>query len=115
MLNANINNGNLFKLNVVGRKNMPAAPSSPEEAKRLAAVRKINLIGTPAEERFDKITRLARQLFDVPFAALDIVGEKVAWLKSVQGFDGLIGLRKDSYCHYTVLEDGICMIHDARK
>ena len=93
---------------------MPAAPVSPYEARRMAAVHKLRLLGTPAEERFDKITRLARRMFNVPMACLDIVGEKLAWLKSVQGFDGLEGLRKDSYCHYTVLDQGICLVQDAR-
>lgn len=93
---------------------MPAAPASPFEARRLAAVHKIRLLGTPAEERFDKITRLARRMFGVPMACLDIVGDKLAWLKSVQGFDGLEGLRKDSYCHYTVMDDGVCLVEDAR-
>jgi len=93
---------------------MPAAPFSPFEARRMAAVHKLRLLGTPAEERFDKITRLARRMFDVPMACLDIVAEKMVWLKSVQGFDGLEGLRKDSYCHHTVLDEGICLVHDAR-
>lgn len=94
---------------------MPAAPVPPNELRRLAAVQRVRLLGTPAEERFDKITRLARRLFDVPMACLDIVGEKLAWLKSVQGFDGIEGLRKDSYCHHTVLQDGVCVIRNARK
>lgn len=94
---------------------MPAAPISPHELRRLAAVQKVRLLGTPAEERFDKITRLARRMFGVPMACLDIVGEKLAWLKSVQGFDGIEGLRKDSYCHHTVLDDGVCVIADARN
>lgn len=94
---------------------MPAAPSSPNEKKRLDAVNKLKLIGTPAEERFDRITRLAKQLFDVPMCALDIVGEKLAWLKSVQGFDGIEGLRRDSYCHYTVLNEQLSLVRDARK
>ncbi len=94
---------------------MPAAPIGANEAQRLAAVRRVNLFGTPAEERFDKITRLARKLFDVPMACLDIAGEDALWLKSVQGFDAIEGLRKDSYCHYTVLDDSICLVHDARS
>jgi hypothetical protein len=57
---------------------MPAAPDSPHEIRRLAAVRKVRLLGTPAEERFDKITRLARRMFGVPMACIDIVGEKLA-------------------------------------
>jgi diguanylate cyclase (GGDEF)-like protein len=94
---------------------MPAAPVPPHEIRRLAAVQKLRLLGTPAEERFDKITRLARRMFDVPMACLDIVGERLAWLKSVQGFDGIVGLRKDSYCYHTVLEDDACIILDARE
>jgi diguanylate cyclase (GGDEF)-like protein len=92
---------------------MPAAPASAHELRRLAAVQKVRLLGTPAEERFDKITRLARRMFDVPMACLDIVGERLAWLKSVQGFDGIEGLRKDSYCHYTVLDEGVCTVSNA--
>ncbi|MFC5864114.1 GGDEF domain-containing protein [Acidicapsa dinghuensis] len=94
---------------------MPAAPISPGEIRRLAAVQKLRLLGTPAEERFDKITRLAKRMFNVPMACIDIVGEKLAWLKSVQGFDGIEGLRKDSYCHYTVLDEGVCIVLDARR
>lgn len=94
---------------------MPAAPSSPDEAKRLAAVKKLRLLGTPAEERFDAITRMARSEFDVPLACLDIVADKMVWLKSVEGFDGIEGLRKDSYCHYTVLSEGVCIVRDARS
>jgi diguanylate cyclase (GGDEF)-like protein len=94
---------------------MPAAPKHPDEIKRLASVQRTRLLGTPAEERFDRVTRLARRLFDVPMAALDVVGEDVAWLKSVQGFDGIEGLREDSYCHYTVLSEDICLINDARR
>jgi diguanylate cyclase (GGDEF)-like protein len=78
-------------------------------------VQRVRLLGTPAEERFDKITRLARRIFGVQMACLDIVGEKLAWLKSVQGFDGIDGLRKDSYCHHAVHEDGICIVSDARE
>lgn len=93
---------------------MLAAPDTPSEIRRLAAVQKAKLLGTPAEERFDRITRLAKRLFGVPMACLDIVGDKVAWLKSVQGFDGIEGLRKDSYCHYTVQGHGLNLVRDAR-
>src|SRR5712691_5983487 len=63
--------------------------SDDDEARRLRAVQELHLLGTPAEERFDKLTRLARRLFDVPVAFIDIVGETHAWLKSVQGIDCL--------------------------
>jgi diguanylate cyclase (GGDEF)-like protein len=93
---------------------MPEAGYSPTESRRMAAVRRLGLLGTPAEERFDRITRLARHVFGVPMVVIDIVGEKLAWLKSVQGFDGLEGLRCDSYCHHAVLDDEAMLVRDAR-
>ena len=94
---------------------MPVAPPSENEEKRLVAVHQLKLMGTPAEERFDKITRLVQQLFNVPFSAITLAGEKLNWIKSAQGFNGIEALRKNSYCHYTVLKEGVCLIKDARK
>lgn len=94
---------------------MPEAPVHPNEVRRLAAVERLRLIGTPAEERFDKLTRLARRLFRVKFAIIDIVGEKRAWLKSAQGVGHISVDRPVSYCHYTVLKDDMCVIPDARE
>ena len=38
-------------------------PAIPEnEAARLAALRELNLLDTPPDERFDRITRIAAQL-----------------------------------------------------
>jgi hypothetical protein len=38
------------------------------EIERIAALRTLRLLDTPAEERFDRITRVAQHLFDVPIA-----------------------------------------------
>lgn len=39
-------------------------PGTPEdESRRLAALRALRILDTPAEERFDRITRTARRLF----------------------------------------------------
>ncbi|WP_058535443.1 GGDEF domain-containing protein [Legionella saoudiensis] len=94
---------------------MPEAPYLPNEEQRLAAVQKSQMLGTPAEERFDKITRLARRIFNVPLAVIDILGAKVAWVKSAQGVSVVMGVRKDSYCHHTILDEEICVTFDARK
>ncbi len=47
-------------------------------------------------------------------AAIDLVGEHLAWLKSAQGFDSFEGMRCDSYCHHTVLTDETFIVRDAR-
>jgi hypothetical protein len=53
--------GKLLELLIHGE--VPAAPVPPHEIRRIAAVQKLRLLGTPAEERFDKISRLARRMF----------------------------------------------------
>ncbi|MBA4254225.1 MAG: GGDEF domain-containing protein, partial [Comamonadaceae bacterium] len=39
-----------------------------DEAARLSAMRALGVLDTAAEERFDRLTRLAQALFDVPIA-----------------------------------------------
>ena len=43
------------------------------------AVQATGLLGAPAVERFDKITRLARGMFDVPVAIIDIRSIAASW------------------------------------
>ncbi len=83
------------------------------EEDRLAALYKTRLLGTPAEERFDRITALAQKTFGVPVAMIDLVDKTRVWFKSVQGLPAIEGPRKDSYCQYTILRDEACIIPDA--
>ena len=62
------------------------APKKPsEEARRLAALRELGVLDTPPEERFDRVTRLARRLFSVPIALVSLVDSERQWFKSIQG------------------------------
>lgn len=63
----------------------PAVP--PDEANRLAALRGLNILDTPAEERFDRLTRLAQRLLDVPIAVVSLVDSNRQWFKSCLGLD----------------------------
>lgn len=60
----------------------------PDEALRLAAVRRFNVLDTPSEETFDRITRLACRLLDVPIAIVSIVDVDREWFKSRRGLPG---------------------------
>lgn len=93
-----------------------AAPVLPaREVKRLLAVQKLRMMGTPAEERFDKITRLAKRMFNVPLAVIDLIGETRIWLKSVQGMDAVVAARETSFCQFAILNDDICYIPDTHE
>lgn len=57
------------------------------ESKRLAALRQLNLLDTPPSESFDRITRLASKLFDLPIAAVSLSDEDRQWFKSRVGVE----------------------------
>jgi EAL domain-containing protein (putative c-di-GMP-specific phosphodiesterase class I)/GAF domain-containing protein len=55
------------------------------EAQRLAALRKLNLLDTPPSEAFDRISRMAAQLFRLPIAAVSLTDSDRQWFKSRVG------------------------------
>ncbi|MCI0346583.1 MAG: phytochrome sensor protein, partial [Chloroflexi bacterium] len=63
------------------------APLPSNEATRLAALRRLGLLDTPEEERFGRITRLARRLFLAPIALITLIDADRQWFKSRQGLD----------------------------
>lgn len=57
-----------------------------EEA-RLDALRQLKLLDTPASESFDRITRMASQIFRLPVAAVSLTDHDRQWFKSRVGVD----------------------------
>ena len=55
------------------------------EQQRLEAIEQMALLYTPAEECFDRVTRLAARLFAAPIATISVVGERKTWFKSRVG------------------------------
>jgi GAF domain-containing protein len=88
-------------------------PRPEDEALRLAAVRALNLLDTPPEERFDRITRTAQRLFDVPVALLTLVDANRQWFKSCQGLSVRETDRDVSFCAHAILTDEPLVISDA--
>ena len=93
---------------------MPAAPLPANEAQRLAALRALNLLDTPPEERFDRITRLAARVLNVPMACVVLVDEHRLFYKSRYGFDFTEANRDDSFCPYTINENKQLVVPDAK-
>ncbi|WP_043359644.1 bifunctional diguanylate cyclase/phosphodiesterase [Belnapia sp. F-4-1] len=57
----------------------------PTEAARLDALRQLDLLDTPPSEAFDRITRMAAQLFRLPIAAISLTDLDRQWFKSRVG------------------------------
>jgi CheY-like chemotaxis protein len=78
------------------------APVPENEAARLTSLRALDLLDTEPEERFDRITRVATALFNVPMATITLIDERRQWFKSCQGTAGREDPRDASFCAHVV-------------
>ncbi|HAT40440.1 MAG TPA: PAS domain S-box protein [Rheinheimera sp.] len=83
------------------------------ESQRLQALRQLHILDTAAETRFDDITALAKQLFDVPIALISLVDCDRQWFKSKQGLAADQTPRDISFCGHAILREGLFEICDA--
>ena len=72
------------------------------EEGRIAALHALRILDTEPEERFDRVTRLAAALFDVPVAVISLVDESRQWFKSRVGLDAKESSRDVSFCAHAV-------------
>lgn len=90
------------------------APAQPaNESQRINTLRSLHILDTPPEERFDRLTRLARRLFDVPIALVSLVDSNRQWFKSCSGMGVSETSREVSFCGHAILNDQLLMIPDA--
>ncbi len=83
-----------------------------DEEQRLDALRSMRVLDTPVEERFERITRLAKKFFGVPMAAITLVDANRQWFKSGNGLDVRETSRDMSFCAHTILADHLFVIED---
>ncbi len=69
-----------------------------EEKHRLAALRELDLLDTAPSESFDRITRLACHLFDLPMAAISLTDTNRQWFKSRVGLSASAIPREKAPC-----------------
>ncbi len=91
---------------------MQTPPIPSNETQRLAALRALQILDTPPEERFDRITRLAKTFFDVPFTGVSLVDDDRQWFKSVQGLPVCQSSRDVSFCAHAMLAHELFIIPD---
>lgn len=91
---------------------MLKAPIPGNEPQRLASLRALNVLDTVPEERFDRLTRMARRLFGVQTVLVSLVDENRQWFKSAQGVDVCETPRDISFCGHAILQDGPLLIPD---
>lgn len=92
---------------------MESAPIPLNEQARLAGVRSLGILDTPAEERFDRITRLATRLLSAPIALLSFVDQDRLWFKSRQNWEQSEASREASFCAHAIVDDDVLVVRDA--
>ena len=79
---------------------------------KIANIHSQDLFYTPIEERFERITRVARRALHVPVAAITLLNDDKQWFKSAAGW-GISELpRGQSICRLTVDENRFLSITD---
>jgi signal transduction histidine kinase len=82
------------------------------EEERIKALHRYEILDTPPDGSFDKLTRLAAKLFNVPVAIISIVDKDRIWFKSKYGIDIKEVSREVGLCGDVVLSDGLYTIED---
>jgi sigma-B regulation protein RsbU (phosphoserine phosphatase) len=84
-----------------------------DEAERIAAVQRYDVLDTPPDGAFDQIAALAADLFDVPIAIVSIVDTDRIWFKSHHGLDVTQIDRDPGLCASAILGKNPWVVTDA--
>src|SRR5271154_7431340 len=97
----------------------PAWPDAPSltidplrESERLEDLRSLKLLDTEPEDRFDRITRLAAEFFQIPTAYVAFIDSDRQWFKSRVGVCPTETARNISFCQYTIERNEPLVISD---
>ncbi|WP_247046218.1 PP2C family protein-serine/threonine phosphatase [Arthrobacter rhizosphaerae] len=89
--------------------------SNETERERVRALAALHLMDSAPEERFDRITRLARELFDVQGAAVTLLDENRLFSLSPQVPGHTVVDRNDSFCDVTIRQQALLVVPDATQ
>lgn len=91
---------------------MQAAGIPENEEQRLKSLYISDLLDTRPDERFERLTRLARRAFQVPVVLISLLDRERQWIACQN-----VGVREPprniSFCGHAILHEGPFIIHDA--
>jgi PAS domain S-box-containing protein len=91
----------------------PEIPSN--ELERQFALDQSGLLDSGPEERFDRLTRMACKIFDVPIALVSLIDRNRQWFKSCQGLAAPETPRDISFCGHAILHSDLFIIEDTHQ
>ena len=85
------------------------------ESERLEALRRFDVLDTPRDGAFDRITRLASEMLEMPISIVSLVDHDRIWFKSTHGLDGVDEIdRAPGLCASAILAEETWVIKDAK-
>jgi diguanylate cyclase (GGDEF)-like protein len=91
-----------------------AAPF-PQEEQRVNALKKIRMLDTPIEQRFERLTRMVCRLMDVPISIFNLIDDQEQFYKSAQGINAVRAPREGAFCTHAFHEPDMLLLNDASK
>lgn len=86
------------------------------ESSRLEALKRYEILDTPPDGNFDRLTLLAAKVFNMPIAIVSLVDEDRIWFKSAEGLGDLREIdRSPGLCSSAILSDELYLVEDARN
>ncbi|HQT45844.1 MAG: hypothetical protein B7X08_01120 [Acidocella sp. 20-63-7] len=83
-----------------------------DEAARLQALRDLDILDTPPEDSFQRLTALATQFFGLPYALISLVDAERQWFKASCGINMTETRREDSFCTRTIQDNQVFLVPD---
>ena len=91
---------------------MKKPPVPLDETMRLRSLHSLRILDSAPDERFDRVTRMAKRLMDVDICLVSLVDSDRQWFKSKQGLDACETSREISFCGHAILEEKPFIIED---
>ena len=110
----------VYKMSVAITDAMLPAPTPPNEEERLAELNGLNLLDTPTEAEFDRVTERLTKLFKVPIALVTLIDKDRQWFKSQTGLpadlaEARFTSRDVSLCGHVIANDEVLIVRDLAR
>lgn len=89
-------------------------PKLHDEPARLAALHRYEVLDTPSEPAFERITGLVQAVLGVPISTVSLIDGDRQWYKSCTGIDNEQLPREQSFCTYTIQSREPMIVPDTR-
>ncbi|WP_221393000.1 response regulator [Dyadobacter sp. NIV53] len=87
-------------------------PIAIKENSRINALHQYHILDTIEEEDYDRLTRLAALICNVPMSSITLIDENRQWIKSKTGIKNTETEKNDAICLHTIKQASVLMIED---